>query len=484
LPGKTFYVVSILTIIKQQERYQMAYINPSIFRAADMRGRVNEEELNPASVELIGRGYGTFLARRGIKQAVVGYDSRECSPSFHEAIVNGLLSTGCDVISIGLALTPMVYWAQYYFNSDGAVMITGSHNPPNWSGFKMGLGKSVTILGQEVQEVRQIIEQDDFVSGKGNFRTEEIAEPYWDDLLSRSKISRRFKIVVDAGNGTAGKFAPELFRRAGCEVIELYTDLDTSFPHHFPDPTIVEGRKDVELKVLETGADMGFSFDGDGDRFGVNDDKAQIIWADQLMILWSRDILSRHPGAKIVFDVKCSQSLVEDIKAHGGIPVMWKTGHPFIKSKIKEEKAELGGEMSGHIFFVENFFGFDDALYAGLRLLQYMSTTEESLSEVMAKVPYYVATPEIRVHCPDDSKYQVANDMARRFKEEGFDVIDIDGARVNFDQGWGLCRASSNLPELILRFEAKNPEAIDEYKASFKKRMNDYPQVSSEWKNG
>lgn len=461
----------------------MPQINPSIFRAADMRGRVSDEELNPRSVELIGRGYGAFLARRGIKLAVVGYDSRECSVAFHDAIVKGLRATGCDVISIGLALTPMVYWAQYYFNCDGCVMITGSHNPPDWSGFKMGLGKSVTILGEEVQEVRRIIEEDAFAVGEGSLRAEEIAEEYWRDLLSRSSVTRPLKIVVDAGNGTSGKFAPELFRRAGCEVIELFTDLDTSFPNHFPDPTLVEGREDLRKKILETGADMGFSFDGDGDRLGVNDDKGNIIWADQLMILWSRDILTRHPGAKIVFDVKCSQSLVEDIKAHGGVPVMWRTGHPFIKAKIKEVQAELGGEMSGHIFFVENSYGFDDALYAGLRLLQYMSTTSESLSEVMANTPYYVATPEIRVHCPDDSKYEVAKDMARRFKEAGYEVIDIDGARVNFSLGWGLCRASSNLPELILRFEAKTPEAVEEYKALFREKLASYPQVGKEWQN-
>lgn len=461
----------------------MSSINPSIFRAADMRGRVSSDELNPQSVELIGKGYGTFLARRGIRTAVVGYDSRACSVSFNEAIIKGLRATGCDVISLGMVLTPMTYWAQYYFDCAGAVMITGSHNPPDWSGFKMGLGKSVTILGEEVQEVRHIIEEDAFSTGNGSLRKEDIKEAYFKDILSRCHITKKFKIVVDSGNGTSGIYAPELFRLAGCDVVELYSELDTSFPNHFPDPTLVEGRKDLEKKIKESGAEMGFSFDGDGDRLGVNDDKAQIVWADQLMILWSRDILTRHPGANIVFDVKCSQSLVEDIKAHGGNPVMWRTGHPFIKAKIKDAAADLGGEMSGHIFFVENYYGYDDALYSGLRLLQYMSTTDEKLSEVISKAPYYIATPEIRVDCPDEEKYKVAIDMAKRFKEAGYDVIDIDGARVNFEKGWGLCRASSNLPELILRFEAKTPEAVEKYKKIFKDRLAEYPQVSKEWQN-
>ena len=458
-------------------------INPGIFRTADIRGRVNDEELNPRSVELLGRAYGTFLKRNGITKSVVGYDNRDCSTSFHAAIVEGLRSTGCDVVSIGMCLTPMLYWSQYYFKSEGGVMITGSHNPSDWSGFKMAKGYSYTIVGDEVQHLRKLIEADDFETGRGDVRIVDIENEFYNDLLSRVSITKPFKVVVDCGNGTAGRFAPKLLRRAGCDVTELYCALDTSFPHHFPDPTIVEHHDDIRKLVKQIGADLGMSFDGDGDRFGCDDDQANIIWADRLMMLWSRSILERDPGAKIVFDVKCSQLLVDDIKAHGGEPVMWKTGHPFIKSKLKETHAALAGEMSGHVFFVERYYGYDDALYAALRLLEYLSRDGRKLSEVMAELPATVVTPEIRVDAPDEIKYEVSNELAAKFRADGFEVIDIDGARVHFAEGWGLCRASSNMPMLILRFESTSWDGVQHYVDLFREKLSAYPEVSTTWEN-
>lgn len=461
----------------------MANINPSIFRAADMRGRVSDDELNSRTVELIGKGYGTFLGHHGIDKVVVGYDSRECSPEFSKAMIDGLRATGCDVINIGMVVTPMVYWAQYCFRSRGAVMITGSHNPPNWSGFKMARGYSYTIVGEEVQQILQIIENDTFVRGNGSLVEMDISEAYYTDLLSRVDVKHHFKIVIDAGNGTAGKYMPELYRRAGCEVEELFCDLDPNFPNHFPDPTLVESRKAVAEEIHRTGADLGLLFDGDGDRLGVNDEHGEIVWSDQLLALWARDILARKPGASIVFDVKCSQALIDEIQANGGIPVMWCTGHPFIKAKAKEVNAPLAGEMSGHIFFNERFYGVDDSGYAGLRLLEYLANAGTPLPQAIASLPKYISTPEGRVECSDDAKYRVATDIAKQFLAEGYQVSEIDGARVTFDDGWGSVRASSNLPMLTLRFEGRTREALARIMWQFREKLDNYSEVSQIWEN-
>lgn len=458
-------------------------VNPGIFRPADIRGKVSEDELNPHTVELVARSYGTFLRRRSIDKVVVGYDSRTSAKSFNEAVVRGLLSTGCNVIQLGMVLTPITYWAQYYFKTEGAAMITGSHNPPDWNGFKLAQGYSQTIFGEDVQEIRQIIEDDDFVVGQGSYREEQVIETYFQDMFSRSEILKPFKVVVDCGNGTAGAFVPDLMRSAGCDVVELYCDIDPSFPHHFPDPTIVESRKDLADKVIETRADVGLSFDGDGDRLGVTDELGNTIWADELLIMWSREILQHQPGASIVFDVKCSQALVEEIERMGGVPVIWKTGNNFIKQKCKEVGSPLAGEMSGHLFFADHYYGFDDALYAALRLLETLSRTSAKLSEVIASFPHYFSTPEIRVDCPDIEKFTVVNKLVAEFKSQGYNVFDLDGARVNFDEGWGLVRPSSNLPMLILRFEAKSQAKLKEYMEIFREKISTFPQVSSQWSN-
>lgn len=458
-------------------------VNSSIFRPADIRGRVREDELNVDSVELVAKAYGTFLRKRGIGKVIVGYDSRPSSKSFNEAVVGGLLSTGCSVIEIGMVLTPIVYWAQYYLQIEGAVMITGSHNPPEWNGFKLARGYSYTIFGEEVQEIRQIIENAAFAEGRGLCREEQVVEAYFQDALSRSEIFKPLKVAVDCGNGTAGAFVPKLLRRAGCDVVELYCNIDPSFPHHFPDPTIVESRRDLTETIRKTKADLGLLFDGDGDRLGVTDEQGNTVWADELLIVWSREILQHQPGANIVFDVKCSQALVEEVERMGGVPVMWRTGNSFIKQKCREVNAPLAGEMSGHLFFADRYYGFDDALYSALRLLETLSRHENALSEIMAGIPRYYATPEIRVDCSDENKFNVVNKLVQEFKSDGYSVFDIDGARVNFHEGWGLVRASSNLPVLTLRFEAKSQTKLNEYMELFRKKLSAFPEVGSRWTN-
>ena len=458
-------------------------VNPSMFRPADIRGRIRKDELDLASVELVAKAYGTFLRKRGIDKVIVGYDSRPSSKSFNEAVVEGLLSTGCSVIELGMLLTPIVYWAQYYLQSEGAVMITGSHNPPEWNGFKLARGYSYTIYGEEVQEIRQIIEDAAFDKGRGSYQEEQVVEAYFQDMLSRSQIFKSLKVIVDCGNGTAGAFVPNLLARTGCEVVELYCDIDPSFPNHFPDPAIVENSRDLIRRVRQTKADLGLSFDGDGDRLGVVDDQGNTVWADQLLVIWSREIIQHQPGANIVFDVKCSQVLTEEIKRAGGVPVMWRTGNSFIKKKCKEVSAPLAGEMSGHLFFADRYYGFDDSLYSALRLLETLSRHDKALSEVLAGIPRYYSTPEIRVDCSDEDKFNVVNKLVQEFKSDGYKVFDLDGARVSFDEGWGLVRASSNLPVLTLRFEAKSKKKLNEYMELFRRKLSAFSVVSSQWTN-
>jgi phosphomannomutase/phosphoglucomutase len=462
---------------------EMAVLNKFMFREYDLRGRVSSEELNPESVELIGKGYGTFLRRRAVVDVVLGHDSRLCSQDFREAMCAGLISTGCRVIDLGMILTPMMYWAQYYFKVKGGVMITGSHNPKEWSGFKLAFGYSYTLIGDELQEIYRTIEDESFIEGKGERREENIISQYGEDLLRRVRIRRKgIRVVVDAGNGTAGCIVPDILRKAGFEVVEQFCTLDPNFPNHEPDPALIETVEALGKKVREVGGDVGVAYDGDGDRLGVVDERGENIWPDRYMILLARQLLERKPGAKIVFDVKCSQALEEDIRAHGGIPIMWKTGHSHIKHKLHTEQAAFAGEMSGHIFYVEDYYGFDDAVFASLRFLEYLSSQDKTLSQLIATTPYYLSTPAINVSCPDDKKYEVVEELTREFKRE-YDVIDINGARVLFGDGWGLVRASSNLPVLVLRFEAKTKSRLEEIQQIFKEKLSKFESVGKEWMN-
>lgn len=461
----------------------MARLKKTMFREYDIRGKVNDEELNARSTEIIGKAFGTFLDRLGIFDVVVGFDSRYGSVDLKDGLVSGLRSSGRNVIMIGMCLTPMMYWAQYHFKTKGGAMITGSHNPKGWNGLKLAYDFSRTLGGEDIRQVYDLCEAGQFVTGSGDLTEASIAEEYTADLVGRVKVGRHLKVVIDTGNGTAGAFAPRIFRDAGLEVIEQFTELDHDFPNHEPDPARTDTVEAIGKRVLAEGADMGFGFDGDGDRFGLVDEKGEVVWPDRYMILLSRQVLAKSPGGKIIFDVKCSQALEEDIVAHGGQPVMWKTGHSHIKKKLHEEQGLLAGEMSGHIFFVENYYGFDDGVYAALRFAEYVSHLKGELSEIIASTPYYVSSPTINAHCADEVKYGVVERLTADLKQDFERVIDINGARVVFDDGWGLVRASSNLPELVLRFEAKTPERLQEIKDTFRGYMDKYPEISKHWEN-
>jgi phosphomannomutase/phosphoglucomutase len=431
-------------------------VNPHIFREYDIRGTV-DRDLTPGVVELLGKGIGTRLRRSGKDRFVLGRDNRLSSPAFREAMVNGLLATGVHVVDLGLVPTPLLYFALHTLGPDGGVMITGSHNPPEFNGFKVAFGKS-TIWGESIQEIRHIIDSGEFFTGSGTLTFHDIAAPYREKLLELISLDRPLRVAVDGGSGTGGMIAPAVLRDLGCEVTELYCTPDGSYPGHFPDPTIPSNLEELIEVVREKKLDMGVAYDGDSDRIGVVDDRGNILWGDQLLIIYAREILQRGP-ATVIFEVKCSQNLAVDILEHGGKPVMWKTGHSLIKEKMKEEKAALAGEMSGHIFFADEYYGYDDAIYATLRLLRIMAASRTPLSGMLDNVPPTLSTPEIRVDCPDGEKFAVVGEIAGIFRER-HDVIDVDGVRVTYPDGWSLLRASNTQPVLVLRFEALTKERL------------------------
>lgn len=459
----------------------MPALKRTMFREYDLRGRETEDELNDSSMYYIGKGFGTFLRKRNVDRAVVGHDARGTSENFHANVIKGLTECGINVIDIGTVTTPMGYWAQYLLKVKGLVTVTASHNPVGWNGVKLGSDLSYTLLTDELAEVYDIIEKEEFTDGKGTIRKEDIVEPYIKDLLSRVKITKKFKILVNTGNGTAGPVHVEALKRTGSDVVEHFTNVDSTYPNYTPNPDGTSMMEDTGKQAVANKCDFGFAFDGDGDRLGLTDEKGNTIWPDRYIILLSRLVLSKHPGAKIIFDVKVSEALPEDIKAHGGIPIMWKTGHSYIKSKLAEEKAAMAGEMSGHIFFVDDFYGFDDGLFAALKMLEYLSTQDKPLSEIIKGTPYYVSTPTIQVKTTDEDKYKVVEQLTAEFKKDGYRVFDVNGARVYFDEGWGLVRASSNTPTLVLRFEAKTQEGLDKIKAIFKQKLDRFDVVSKDW---
>ena len=452
-----------------------------MFREYDLRGKESRDELNESSMYFIGRGFGTYLRGLNITKAVVGRDGRNTSKSFQGMAIKGLMECGINVTDIGLVTTPMSYWAQYFLKTKGLLTVTASHNPAGWNGVKLGTNFSSTLLTQELQDLYNIIAEEKFASGKGDLEKKDISDQYMKDLISNATVSKKFKILVNTGNGTAGLYVPKLLRLANCEVIEHFTALDPTYPNYTPNTDGTAMMEDTGRQTVKNNCDLGFAFDGDGDRLGLVDEKGNIVWPDRYIILLSRLVLSSHPGAKIVFDVKVSEALPEDIKAHGGIPIMWKTGHSYIKAKLKEEKAALAGEMSGHIFFVDDFYGFDDASFAALKLLEYLSRQSKPLSKIISQTPYYVSTPTIQVSTTDEEKYKVVAKLTQEFKDEGYRVIDINGARVYTDKGWGLVRASSNTPTLVLRFEAKTKEGLEKIKSVFKKKLDKFSSVSKNW---
>lgn len=449
-------------------------INPNIFREYDIRG-IAETELIDENIELIGKAYGTFMIRNGHRKIAVGRDVRLSSERIKNALVRGLMATGCEVVDIGEVPTPVLYFAIVHLKTDGGVMVTGSHNPIEFNGLKLSEGIA-SIYGEGIQHFRRLIEQRDFVTGVGTVSTVDLVRTYQETIKSRIKLPRKLKIVVDAGNGTAGPVAPAIWEELGCEVIRLYCEPDGRFPNHLPDPTVPKYVVDLQQKVVASGADLGIGYDGDADRIGAIDETGRLLFADRLIALFSRDVLRKQPGASIVFDVKCSQALPEYIQKYGGKPLMWKTGHSLLKAKMKEEHAPFAGEMSGHIFFADDYFGFDDAIYASGRLLQIVANSSQKLSQLMEEIPFFISTPEIRVECADDVKFDVVADLAKSFKKQ-YETIDIDGARVLFGDGWGLVRASNTQPVLVLRFEAKTEPRLQEIKSIFKKKLREYPAV-------
>ena len=452
-------------------------INPNIFREYDIRG-IAEKDLTDEVVELIGRAYGSYMRRNGWKKFVVGHDVRLSSERIQNALIKGITSTGGDVINLGQVPTPVVYFAIVDLKVDGGVMVTGSHNPIEFNGLKLceGIG---SIYGEGIQNLKSIIDDNNFESGQGKTESMNLVPKYMETIKSKIKLNRKLKIVIDSGNGTAGVIAPQLWEQLGCEVVQLYCEPDGRFPNHLPDPTVPKYVVDLQKKVLETKADIGIGYDGDSDRIGTIDETGRQIHADRLIALFSRDILKRIPGASIVFDVKCSQALPEYIEKFGGKPLMWKTGHSLLKAKMKEEKSPFAGEMSGHIFFGDDYFGFDDAIYASGRLMQIVANSNKKLSELIDDIPYFISTPEIRVECSDDTKFDVVADIAKSFKQQ-YDTFDIDGARVLFGDGWGLVRASNTQPVLVLRFEAKTEQRLNEIISIFKKKLREYPDVKFE----
>jgi phosphomannomutase/phosphoglucomutase len=432
-------------------------MNPEVFREYDVRGVV-DRDLNPDFVHLLGLAIGTCAMRRNVRQMTLGRDCRLSSEAYHDIIGKGIRAAGVDVIDIGLCATPMLYFSIRHFQAGGGVMITGSHNPPDFNGFKICIGPD-TIYGDQIQELRRIIENGTFASGEGGARREDITLIYQDYLFRHVRIGDGLKVILDGGNGVGGFFALPLLHRYGCRVTALYCDPDGRFPNHFPDPTIPDNLRELVRLVCEEKADAGIAYDGDADRIGVIADNGDILWGDELLLLFARDILKKNPNAAIIGEVKCSQKLYDDIARNSGRAIMWKAGHSLIKGKMKDEKALLAGEMSGHIFFADRYFGYDDAIYASLRLLEILSETGMKLSELLADVPRTFTTPEIRVDCPDRIKFRVV-DAVREHYRDIRGIIAIDGVRIPFVDGWGLLRASNTQPVLVLRFEADSEEHL------------------------
>ncbi|MGH7833592.1 MAG: phosphomannomutase/phosphoglucomutase [Candidatus Binatia bacterium] len=438
-------------------------MNPSIFREYDIRG-LAEKDFDAAFASDLGKAHGTIVNEKGGKRVAVGRDCRATSDTYAERVIEALMSTGLQVYDIGVCPTPLMYFSLFHLDLDGGIQVTASHNPSEYNGFKICVGKE-TLYGNQIQAIRESMEEGGFKEKPGGSRESyAIIPPYTEHVLGDvPKLVRPLKVVLDAGSGVAGPVAPPIFRKLGCTVWEIACELDGAFPIHHPDPTMPENLELLIEKVREEKADLGIAYDGDADRIGVVDENGNIVWGDELLILFSRDLLKTRPGAVIISEVKCSQRLFDEIGSRGGIPIMWKAGHSLLKAKMKETKALLAGEMSGHMFFADRYFGYDDAVYASVRLAELLAREGRPLSTLLADLPKTVSTPEIRVDCPDDKKFAIAEKAKEHFKKF-YPVINVDGVRVQFPDGWGLIRASNTQPALVLRFEAKTAEKLAEYR--------------------
>ncbi|MBD3285133.1 phosphomannomutase [candidate division WOR-3 bacterium] len=458
----------------------MIDLNPSIFRAYDIRG-VAEHDLVTEVVRGLGRALGSRAAEKSVKQIAVGRDIRLSSPRLFEDLTSGINATGVDVVDLGVIPTPVMYFSLHHYDMDTGVMITGSHNPADQNGFKLCEDKH-SIFGPSIQELKQRIIEERFTSGEGEMTDTDPVPAWLEYMHSAFSFNKSFKIICDPGNGATGILLEELFG-GFCNLDVSYINLepDGNFPAHLSDPTVPEYMEELGNLVRSEGADLGIGFDGDGDRVGAIDEKGKLLFGDKLLALFASEVIEDNPGAKIIFDVKCSQGIVEYIKDRGGTPVMYKTGHSLLKAKLREEKAPLAGEMSGHVFFADSFFGYDDAMYAALRLLRLLERRDKSLSELAVEVPSYINTPEIHVRCPDEEKFKVIERLQEDFSAR-YETVTIDGARVIFPDGWGLVRASNTRPVLVLRFEAKTTEALDNIKGLFFEKLKKYGVETEEVK--
>jgi phosphomannomutase / phosphoglucomutase len=447
-------------------------MNPAIFREYDIRG-LAERDFDEKFALLLGKVYGTMIAERGGARVTVGRDCRATSDCYAQAIIAGLTSTGLQVYDIGVCPTPLLYFSLFHLDVDGGIHVTASHNPSEYNGFKLCMGKD-TLYGQQIQNVLAKMVQNEFQErAGGRMERYEIVAPYHRYLLRDvPQLKRPLKVVVDAGSGVGGPVAPPLFRQLGCTVWEIACTPDGRFPIHHPDPTVPENLELLIDKVRREKADLGIAYDGDADRIGAVDEKGNILWGDELLVLFARDVLQRNPGAVIISEVKCSQRLYDDITQRGGTAIMWKAGHSLLKAKMKEARALLAGEMSGHMFFKERYLGYDDAIYASLRLLEILANAERPLSALLSDLPKSVSTPEIRVDCPDDRKFVIAEKATEYFRQH-YDIIDVDGVRIQFPEGWGLIRASNTQPALVLRFEARSASKLEEYRGIVEAKLKE-----------
>jgi phosphomannomutase/phosphoglucomutase len=443
-------------------------ISQGIFRQYDVRGIVGKD-LTPQVAHALGRAFAAYMQEKNVTGAVaVGRDNRPSGTALRDSLVRALNESGVDVIDVGVVPTPLLYWSLHNLPVAGGIQITGSHNPPEYNGFKLSLGRG-SLHGDEVQRLYQLIMAGRFPSGQGAKVEQQIIDRYVDDIAKRiGPLAKRMRVVADCGNGVGALVAPKLLARLGVETTCLFCESDGRFPNHHPDPTVPENLEDLIAAVKAGKGELGVAFDGDADRIGLVDEHGEIVWGDHILILYARDVLKRTgKGQSIIFDVKCSQALPQAITAAGGKPIMWKTGHSLIKEKMKEEHAPIAGEMSGHMFFTEGFYGHDDALYGAARLLRIVAESGRTVSQLLADVPKYVSTPEIRVECPENIKFPLVERAVKHFRDLGLHVIDVDGVRVEYPDGWGLLRASNTQPVLVMRFEARTQQRLTEIRGEF-----------------
>jgi phosphomannomutase/phosphoglucomutase len=448
-------------------------MNPQIFREYDIRGLVGVD-LDEETFRLLGKAYGTYVQELGAGSTVVVHDNRISSPSFSAALIDGILSTGVDVFDGGEAPTPVMYYAVARMGHEAGVVVTASHNPVEYNGCKLRTADKI-LYGRHIQKLRRLIEQKAFTTGKGSHNRIAIVEKYVDEVPALVRLARKVRVVVDAGNGTTSGIVPTLLERAGAEVIPLYCESDGRFPNHLPDPTVEKYMTDLSRRVQDEGAELGIGLDGDGDRIGAVDERGSMVWGDRLLALYSRKVLEKGPSP-VVFDTKCSQALIDEVTRLGGTPIIWKTGYPLIRSKMVEVDALLAGEMSGHMYFADSYFGYDDGMFAALRLLEAVAQADMRFSELMATIPEYHSTPELRLTCTDEDKFRIVDEVKQHFSS-GYDVIDVDGVRVQFGDGWGLIRASNTQPVLVVRLEAKTEARLSELRERFRDLLATFPEI-------